>query len=158
MTNTLPGDAQPTAILRRAEEAFSWQDVKRRPYKETDAAIFKSISRQILFSDPALAGELRYFEIEPGGFSTLERHEHVHGVMIIRGGGSCLVGTEVRSIAPLDLITIPAWTWHQFRPSAGQPLGFLCLVNAERDKPVLPTPAELAALKAAPAVSAFLNA
>ena len=36
----------------------------------------------------ALACELRYFEMpEPAGYSTLERHEHAHAVMIQRGGG-----------------------------------------------------------------------
>ena len=39
-----------------------------------------------LFHDDALACELRYFEIAPGGHSTLERHDHLHSVMIIRGG------------------------------------------------------------------------
>ena len=62
-----------------------------------------------------MAGELRYFEIAPGGYSTLERHEHVHAVMILRGQGRCLVGGEVRSVAPLDLVSVPPMTWHQFR-------------------------------------------
>ena len=41
---------------------------------------------------------------------------------------------------PFDLVTIPSWTWHQFRATDGEPLGFLCMVNAERDRPQLPTP------------------
>lgn len=143
--------------LRRQAGDFAWEGVERRPYKETDAALFKGISRQILFSEANLAGELRYFEIEPGGFSTLERHAHVHGVMVIRGAGRCLVGTEVREIAPFDLVTIPPWTWHQFRTGASEPLGFLCLVDAARDRPVLPTEDELSELKAVPAVAAFLE-
>ncbi len=145
------------AILRRSQGEFSWEEVERRPYKETDAAIFKGISRQALFSEPELAGELRYFEIEPGGFSTLERHKHVHGVMVIRGHGHFLVGTEVKPIAPFDLITIPAWNWHQFRPLPGEKLGFLCLVNSVRDKPVLPTNDELSALRRNPRVAAFFG-
>ena len=62
------------------------------PYKEDERALFKAITRQVLFSDPELAGELRYFEVAPGGFSTLERHEHMHAVLILRGRGHCLVG------------------------------------------------------------------
>jgi quercetin dioxygenase-like cupin family protein len=127
------------------------------PYKETDAATFKGISRQILFSEEELSAELRYFEIQPGGYSTLERHEHVHGVVIVRGNGRCLVGGEVKPIAPFDLIRIPAWTWHQFRPLPGETLGFLCMVNASRDRPVLPTEHELMAMKTDPAVAAFLD-
>ena len=97
-----------------------------------------------------------YFEMAPGGYSTLERHEHVHAVLILRGRGHCLVGSEVRAVAPNDLVYIPSMTWHQFRATQGEPLGFLCMVNAERDKPQLPTPTELAVLKQDPAVARFL--
>ena len=82
------------------------------PYKEEGSAPFKAISRQILFADPALKCELRYFEMAPGGYSTLERHEHVHAVMILRGKGHCLLGTEVRPVAAHDLVSVPAMTWH----------------------------------------------
>ena len=30
-------------------------------------------------------------------------------------------------------------TWHQFRAAPDAPLGFLCLVAAERDRPELPS-------------------
>jgi mannose-6-phosphate isomerase-like protein (cupin superfamily) len=145
------------AIHRRAQRDYRWEGVAELPYKEDDRALFKSISRQVLFADPSLAGELRYFEIAPGGYSTLERHEHVHAVLILRGRGDCLVGREVQSIETRDLITVPPLTWHQFRATKGEPLGFLCMVNAERDKPQLPSAADIAGLKAYPGVAAFLR-
>jgi mannose-6-phosphate isomerase-like protein (cupin superfamily) len=144
------------ATHRRAHEDFRWDGVALLPYKEDERALFKSITRQTLFSDPQMAGELRYFEVAPGGFSTLERHEHMHGVLILRGRGECLVGTEVRPIRTRDLITVPPLTWHQFRASTDEPLGFLCMVNATRDKPQLPTPEDLERLKANPAIAKFL--
>ena len=67
-------------------------------------ALYKAITRQVLFSDPEMAGELRYFEVAPGGFSTLERHEHMHGVLILRGSGHCLVGDEVKISVSLQAI------------------------------------------------------
>ncbi|MGD9845317.1 MAG: cupin domain-containing protein [Variibacter sp.] len=146
------------ALHRPALGEARWEGVECRPYKEDERALFKAITRQVLFSDPALQGELRYFEMAPGGFSTLERHEHMHGVMILRGHGQCLIGDRVRDVAPHDLVTIPAWTWHQFRATRDAPMGFLCMVNAERDKPQLPTGNDLAALRANPAVAAFLDA
>ncbi len=127
-----------------------------RPYKEDERALFKTVSRQILFSDPELHAELRYFEVAPGGFSTLERHEHMHAVMVLRGRGECLVGSKVRKIELHDLVTVPPWTWHQFRAGAREPLGFLCMVNARRDKPQLPTAAELEELRKDEAVARFL--
>ena len=142
---------------RKAQGAGRWESVELRPYKEDERALFRSITRQVLFSDPELAGELRYFEIAPDGFSTLERHAHMHAVLVLHGRGQCLVGDEVRRIAPHDLVTVPPWTWHQFRAASDEPLGFLCLVNANRDKPVLPSEAELQELRSHPRVAAFLD-
>jgi len=126
---------------------FGWDGVDLLAYKQEGSAPFKDITRQTLFADPRQACELRYFEMAPGGYSTLEKHEHVHAVMILRGAGRCLLGDQVRPVAAHDLVTIPPWTWHQFRAGPDQPLGFLCMVNAQRDKPVLPSAEEAAALE-----------
>jgi quercetin dioxygenase-like cupin family protein len=149
-------DIERSTPLRAFREDFRWDDVAFLPYKEEGSAPFKAISRQVLFSEPDLACELRYFEMQPGGFSTLERHQHMHGVMILRGHGHCLIGQTVRPVSPHDLIIIPASTWHQFRATRGEPFGFLCMVNRERDKPQLPTEADLAALATKPEIAAFL--
>ena len=145
-----------TEIHRRAK-GYRWEGVEQLPYKEDGRALFKSITRQVLFADPQLDGELRYFEMAPGGFSTLERHEHMHAVLILRGRGHCLVGEEVRAIETRDLVTVPAMTWHQFRATRGEPLGFLCMVNAARDKPQLPSPEDLAKLERNAKIAAFLR-
>ena len=144
-------------LLHRKANAYRWEGVNTLPYKQDDRALFKSITRQVLFADPQLHAELRYFEIEPGGYSTLERHEHVHAVLILRGQGHCLVGKEVRAVELRDLITVPPLTWHQFRASADDPLGFLCMVNAVRDKPQLPSAEDLAQLKSDEKIAAFLG-
>ncbi|GEO81376.1 cupin domain-containing protein [Pararhodospirillum oryzae] len=147
----------PDLPPRRAPtDPFRWEGVPFLPYKEEGSAPFKAVSRQVLFHHPALAGELRYFEVEAGGHTTLERHEHAHGVMILRGAGRALVHPIVQTVGPHDLIFIPPWTWHQFRAGA-EPLGFLCLVNVDRDRPTLPGPEDWAALRADPAVAAFLD-
>ena len=148
---------QPQDSAKRAFRDYAWEGVGLHPYKDDGRALFKDVTRQILFSRPDMAGELRYFEVAAGGHSTLERHAHVHGVLILRGGGTALVGEEIIDLAQNDLVTVPPMTWHQFRATAGQPLGFLCMVNAERDKPLLPDEAELAALRAIPGVAAFLE-
>jgi mannose-6-phosphate isomerase-like protein (cupin superfamily) len=77
-------------------------------------------------------------------------------VIIFRGSGQCLLGDSVHEVKTNDLITIPAWTWHQFRATTGEPLGFLCMVNHDRDRPQLPTEAERAELAENPAIAAFL--
>jgi quercetin dioxygenase-like cupin family protein len=145
------------AIHRRARKDYGWDGVALLPYKEDERALFKSITRQVLFSDPELNGELRYFEMAAGGFSTLERHQHMHAVLILRGRGHCLIGAQVRALETRDLVTVPPLTWHQFRATQGEPLGFLCMVNALRDKPQLPTADDMARLTSDPAIAEFLR-
>jgi quercetin dioxygenase-like cupin family protein len=149
-------DIEQPANFRPAHDGFRWDGVAYQPYKQDGSAPFKDISRQVLFHEAALGCELRYFEMDANGYSTLERHEHAHAVMILRGHGQCMVGEDVREVKPLDLVTIPGWTWHQFRATAGEPLGFLCMVNRQRDRPVLPTETDLAAMRQNPAVARFL--
>jgi quercetin dioxygenase-like cupin family protein len=150
-------DIETAPHFRPAQAGFRWEAVAHQPYKQDGSAPFKDISRQVLFHEDALGCELRYFEMDAGGYSTLERHEHAHAVMILRGSGDCLVGDEVRSVKQFDLVSIPAWQWHQFRATSDEPLGFLCMVNMQRDRPQLPTADDLARLKANPAVAAFLS-
>ena len=143
--------------IRRGGSDFRWEGVEILAYKEEGSAPFKSITRQVLFQRPELECELRYFEMAPGGHSTLERHEHAHAVIIFRGRGTCLIGGDVRDVAAPDLVFVPSMTWHQFHATKGEPFGFLCMVNAERDRPQLPTDEDLAELKQIPAVAAFLG-
>ncbi len=145
------------SIHREAVGDYRWEGVDCLPYKDDDRALFKTVTRQVLFSDPELSGELRYFEVAPGGFSTLERHHHMHAVLILRGRGHCLVGSEVRRVELHDLVTVPPLTWHQFRATLGEPLGFLCMVNAGRDKPQLPSAEDLAKLRADREIATFLD-
>jgi quercetin dioxygenase-like cupin family protein len=137
---------------------YRWEGVPFLPYKEEGSAPFKSVSRQVLFHDAELRCELRYFEVAPGGYSTLERHQHTHGVIILRGEADVLVGREVRRARSFDLVHIPPMTWHQFRTRGGEPMGFLCMVNAERDRPQLPDEADLRHLRSDPRVAEFLAA
>ena len=136
---------------------FRWQGVELLRYKTDGSVPFKGVTRQVLFEDPSIAAQLRYFEVSPGGYSTLERHEHAHAVLILRGRGGVLVGDTVHTIEQNDLVSIPSLAWHQFRPAAGESLGFLCMVNAERDKPQLPTAGDLSALRRDAKIAAFLD-
>jgi quercetin dioxygenase-like cupin family protein len=117
---------------------FRWREVERPRYKEQGSAPFKDVTRQVLFTQPDQACELRYFEIARGGCSTLERHEHTHAVLILRGRGTVRLGEQAHAVAEHDLVTVDPRVWHQFRADAGSALGFLCLVATDRDRPQLP--------------------
>ena len=101
--------------------------------------------------------EVRYFEVDAGGHTTLEKHEHTHLVIPIKGKGSCLVGDEVLPLAIHDLVYVPSWAWHQFRAAENEVLGFLCMVKVKRDRPTLPTAEELAEMKSNSEVAAFIR-
>ncbi|MBF0269517.1 MAG: cupin domain-containing protein [Alphaproteobacteria bacterium] len=142
--------------VRRFKD-FRWDDTSLLAYRQEAGVPFKDVTRQILFEAPDLLGELRYFEVAPQGFSSLERHDHRHAVIILRGQGQCLVGDAVYDVAPLDLVDIPPMTWHQFKASQGEALGFLCLVNVERDKAQLPNADDLAEMRIHPQLARFLD-
>jgi mannose-6-phosphate isomerase-like protein (cupin superfamily) len=145
------------AMIRKATEGFQWEGVEVLPYKETGTH-FKSISRQTLFTEGVdIPVELRYFEILEDGYSTLERHEHEHVVMVIRGRGEVFVGSEVTQIGLHDIVHIPPMTWHQFRANRGEPLGILCLVSCERDRPQRPESLDLESLQAIEKVGDFIR-
>jgi quercetin dioxygenase-like cupin family protein len=158
-----PGVAQlDTAEQARADHRahvgrFRWDEVPLMAYKDPGSAPFRDVTRQVLFERDDLGCQLRYFEVAAGGHSTLERHHHVHGVMVLRGRGRALVGSTIHSLETHDLIEVPPMTWHQFRADADEPLGFLCMVNRERDRPVLPTGDDLVELRRDPTVGEFIR-
>ncbi len=136
---------------------YHWKNTPTLVYKE-DSSPFKDITRQILVEGvPELPCQLRYFEVAPGGYSTLEHHQHVHLVVIFRGEGDVLLGDQVHHVQEKDVLVIPPLAWHQLRATSDTPLGFLCLVNSERDKPMLPTPQELNTLKQNPDIAEFIR-
>jgi mannose-6-phosphate isomerase-like protein (cupin superfamily) len=146
-----------TGVVRHTG-LYEWEGVRRLAYKEEAGTHFKQVTRQVLSEgSPDLFAELRYFEVAPGGHSTLERHDHVHLVLIGRGGGHCLVGDTVSAVTALDAVIIPPQTWHQFRATGTEPLGFFCVVAQERDRPQLPSAQDIETMSADPAVKAFIR-
>jgi quercetin dioxygenase-like cupin family protein len=146
------------ATHTRQTAPFRWEDIPVLAYKEDGGTHFRNVTRQVLFEGGNhLQAQLRYFEIGPGGHSTLEHHDHVHSVMIVRGSGRVMVGGRVHRLKPFDLIYVPPRTWHQFRATARGRLGFLCLVRSERDRPQRPAQADLAALRRDPRIAAFIR-
>ena len=122
----------------RFEEGFDWKDILREPYKETTET-WRGISRRELIGKrgETPSSHLRYFEIAPGGFSTLEKHGHEHVVVVMRGQGEVQFGCYIYSVSFGDVVYVGPDDPHQFRnhEEATEPFGFLCIVDAERDLP-----------------------
>jgi len=112
-----------------------WPEVPVRRYREGDDG--PGVTRRVLIDrdDPGLAGELRYFEVAPGEATRFERHGHAHAVVVLVGRGQVRLGDELEPIAPFDLVYVAPGTPHRFLAAPDAPLGFLCLVDRERDRP-----------------------
>lgn len=144
-------------MLVRHNGVFRWENVPLLAYKE-EGNCFKNITRQILFEGAAdIPCQLRYFEIASGGHSTLEHHGHLHLVVIARGEGHVLIGEEIHGVREHDVMAIPAHAWHQFRATSDNPLGFYCIVNVERDRPIRPNEDDLKSLCSKPEIAAFIR-
>jgi ribulose-bisphosphate carboxylase large chain len=117
---------------------FNWEGVPLEAYKETTET-WKGVTRRELVGKRGESPRfhVRYFELAPGGYSTLEKHEHEHVVIPQRGRGEVQFGCYVYRVALGDVVYIAPNDPHQFRnpKEASEPFGFLCIVNAERDRP-----------------------
>jgi quercetin dioxygenase-like cupin family protein len=83
----------------------------------------------------ALAFVTRYFEVAPGGWTSLEHHRHPHAVVVLRGEGTALLGNDRHRIRAHDAVYVAPGSPHQFRADRDSVLGFLCIVDRERDRP-----------------------
>ncbi len=121
-----------------AAREFRWP-VPLKPYKD-GGELFRDVTRQTLLGEgegeEALAFVTRYFEIADGGYSTLEHHEHPHAVVILRGRGTVQLGARSFAVGPADCVYVAPGEAHQFRADRGEALGFLCIVDRDRDRPV----------------------
>jgi quercetin dioxygenase-like cupin family protein len=111
--------------------AFQWDGVEERGYESPDV---QGVTVQWLIgpAEGAPSFAVRYFEVQPRGATSMDRHEHDHGVVIVRGRGEVRLGDEVRDVSFGDAVYVAPYEPHQFRCVGQEPLGFLCVVPARR--------------------------
>jgi quercetin dioxygenase-like cupin family protein len=140
---------------------FEWDGIKKIDYKPADGegpVTFNETTRQNLVENGKdTAFHLRYFECAKGGFSTLEKHKHVHVVVIARGSGKVIVNDQIFNAKPMDLFVIPSYAPHQLINIGDEPFGFFCTVDAVRDKFVLLGKEEIAQLKGNPEIAKYIQ-
>ncbi|MBA4349549.1 MAG: hypothetical protein C0415_06140, partial [Thermodesulfovibrio sp.] len=91
----------------RFKKDFKWSGVKTEKYKKKDRS-WSDIVRKVLIghSGETAKFHLRYFEIAPEGYSSLERHRHEHVVICIRGKGKILIDKKYYTIGYLDTVYV----------------------------------------------------
>jgi ribulose-bisphosphate carboxylase large chain len=130
------------AVIRhlKFEPGFQWSNRESTPYKDADDLAFKGVRRVELvgkFGEQTRC-DLRYFEVEPGGFTSLEKHLHTHIVIGARGTGILTMGNQRVALAPMDVVYLQPLEVHQLHNETREPFGFLCIVDHERDRPMKP--------------------
>ncbi|MGH7905434.1 MAG: cupin domain-containing protein [Candidatus Binataceae bacterium] len=131
-------DKAESSVLRRCDN-YRWSGVEVEPYKlkTNQARDFAGASRQVLAGK---AGEktkfhVRYFELQPGGFTSLEHHRHSHLVIGVRGHGRVRIGDSCYDLRRFDTLYIGPHRPHRLEASGRGRFGFFCIVDAHRDKP-----------------------
>lgn len=130
---------EPKSRILRHKGNFRWSGVKPQEYKvEGTGEHWSSVIKNIL-----VAGEkgektkfhFRYLELGEGGFTSFETHRHEHVVLVMRGKGQVRLGRKSHQVDYLDTIYISPDEPHQLLNPYAEPFGFICVVNARRDRP-----------------------
>jgi len=109
------------------KDKFDWENIPVERYNLPDS---KGVSRRILIGegDDAPYFVMRYFEVEPGGCTSLDKHPHDHGVFILKGKGRVLLKDREFEVKFGDVIYISPGDIHQFKNTGDTPFGFICVI------------------------------
>jgi ribulose-bisphosphate carboxylase large chain len=118
-------------------EDYSWAGRPASNYKADQSFPFEGVTRVELIGK---AGEeaqfdLRYFELAPGGYTSLEKHAHTHTIIGVRGVGAAWIDGEDLQVRPNDVVYIDTLEPHQLKNAGAEPFGFYCIVDHDRDRP-----------------------
>lgn len=122
-------------------EPNAWRGVAVEDYK-APAAHHCGVVRSVLAggNGDLTRFQVRYFEISPGGYSSRETHRHEHVVVVMRGRGEFWLADTWHEVRFGDTVYVAPLEVHQLRNRGAEPFGFLCVVDAERDRPAIVTP------------------
>jgi len=125
------------SVIFKHRGNYKWKGIKTETYKSVKGDWSKIIRKVLIGNSLKTKSHVRYFEIAHGGRSSFEKHRHEHIVIGIRGDGEVLLNNRSYKIGFLDVVYVSPNTPHQFLNHFDEPFGFLCVVPAKRDKPVL---------------------
>jgi quercetin dioxygenase-like cupin family protein len=115
-------------------QSGKWDGVDVTQYKN-EPGTWMEVDRHVLFSTPNSGFEVRVFDLRPGGYSSYEKHEHEHCVIVLKGAGRVRLGDDWYDISEQDQVSTGPWQPHQF-VAGDQGLTIMCAVDKVRDVPV----------------------
>ena len=120
-----------------AFDDFQWQGRTAINYKESDQDSFSGIHRVELIGKQGeqTQFDLRYFEIQSRGYSSLETHSHAHVIIVAKGNGEVLIDNVTYQVKVNDIVYVRPNATHQLKNTSDESFGFYCIVDRERDKP-----------------------
>lgn len=75
---------------------------------------------------------MRYFEVQPGGYTPYHKHSWEHEVFLLKGEGNLVGEGETHIIKEGDAIFVPGEENHQFKNASDETMTFLCMVPIEK--------------------------
>ena len=113
--------------FNEGSDTFQWDSVTPRKIEIEGLA---GVTKHILIGreDQSPHYIMRFFWLEPGGHSMLERHPQEHGVIVLKGKGTIQIGEEVTEIHPNDVVFVSPDELHQFKNPFDEPFGFICVI------------------------------
>lgn len=136
-----PGEeSEGIRTLLRFLPGFRWEGRMDRHYKAQGELGFDGVRRVELIGKNGEQSnfDLRYFELQPGGFTSLEKHLHTHVIITTCGTGVLRTDQARTQLVPMDIAYIQPLQVHQLRNEASEVFGFFCIVDRERDRPMRP--------------------
>ncbi|HSS66485.1 MAG TPA: RuBisCO large subunit C-terminal-like domain-containing protein [Gammaproteobacteria bacterium] len=122
------------------EKGFEWKGRASSPYKDAADLAFKGVRRVELvgkFGERTHC-DLRYFEVQPGGYTSQEKHLHTHIIIGARGEAVLAMGNRRFPFRQHDIAYIAPLEVHQLVNDGDEPFGFYCVVDHDRDRPMGP--------------------
>jgi quercetin dioxygenase-like cupin family protein len=115
------------------EREFSWEGARTRLYQKTET---NQVSETWMIGKKEGAENFafRYYQLSPGSRSNQEQHAYDHGILVLQGSGEVQLGDETHPVSRGDVIYIPPDELHQLVNSGDNPLGFICVIPARREK------------------------
>lgn len=114
-----------------------WKGIRPQKYKVEGKEWASVIKHMLVVGEKGERARFhfRYLELAPGGHTSFETHRHEHVVLVIKGKGEVILGKKAQKVEYLDTIYICPNEPHQLLNPYKKPFGFICVVDARRDRP-----------------------